>query len=43
VCYGARTDPPTNSYWGVDIDNSQGCDDCCTLCENVSRSIRLTC
>ncbi|MDE0510196.1 MAG: pre-peptidase C-terminal domain-containing protein, partial [Gammaproteobacteria bacterium] len=31
VCYGARN-TRTNSYWGVDIDASKGCSDCCQTC-----------
>ena len=31
VCYGARN-TSTNSYWGVDIDASEGCEGCCQRC-----------
>ena len=31
VCYGARN-TRTNSYWGIDIDASKGCSDCCQTC-----------
>ena len=31
VCYGARN-TRTNSYWGIDIDASKGCENCCTTC-----------
>ncbi len=30
VCYGARS---ASFFWGVDVDNSQGCSDCCMFCQ----------
>ena len=30
VCFGGRTG---NLYWGVDVDGSKGCDDCCGICD----------
>ena len=43
VCYGARTTSP-DVYWGVDLDNSKYCSDCCITCQNGnSLSRRLTC
>jgi hypothetical protein len=41
VCYGARS---AGFYWGIDVDGSKSCSDCCIFCEegkNLSR--RLTC
>ncbi len=32
VCYGARTNPDSGVFWGVDIDGSKGCDNCCARC-----------
>lgn len=43
VCFGARTDPQTTTYWGVDLDGNQGCDSCCIQCANVSTGANLTC
>jgi Pyruvate/2-oxoacid:ferredoxin oxidoreductase delta subunit len=43
VCYGARTDPRGDGWWGVDLDRSKGCDNCCRTCSTSTASIRLTC
>lgn len=41
VCYGARS---VNTYWGLDVDGSKSCSDCCIFCtEGNSLSRRLTC
>jgi hypothetical protein len=41
VCYGARSG---SFYWGVDVDRSKSCPDCCITCQNGnSLSRRLTC
>ena len=41
VCYGARS---ANYYWGVDVDRSKSCTDCCIFCQaGNSLSRRLTC
>lgn len=41
VCYGARNN---TGYWGVDLDNSKSCSDCCIQCyEGYVLSRRLTC
>lgn len=41
VCYGARS---VNFYWGVDVDNSKSCSDCCIFCtQGNSLSKRLVC
>jgi hypothetical protein len=45
VCYGARTlVNGVQTYWGVDVDNSKSCADCCITCSNgFSLSRRLAC
>jgi len=43
ICYGARTDPASNIVWGLDLDRSRGCDNCCTTCQNGSRTLPLSC
>jgi hypothetical protein len=44
VCYGARPYPVDNGgYWGVDLDNSEGCIGCCYTCANMNISYSLTC
>jgi hypothetical protein len=46
ICYGAETNPPTSSYWGVGVDNSHGCDHCCWFLPNggaISESVNLVC
>ena len=41
VCYGARS---SGFYWGIDLDGSKSCSDCCIFCtEGNSLSRRLTC
>jgi hypothetical protein len=34
ICYGAWVDGDANEYWGVGIDDSQDCYDCCVTCQN---------
>ena len=44
ICYGAETYPGSGTYWGVGINGTSGCDDCCTECSgNLTRSVNLTC
>jgi hypothetical protein len=45
VCYGARTTVNgTTIYWGVDLDNSKSCTNCCISCTNGNTLSRtLTC
>jgi hypothetical protein len=45
VCYGARNENPLNTgFWGVDVDNSKTCADCCIRCQQgASLSRRLSC
>jgi hypothetical protein len=41
ICYGARS---AGFYWGIDVDGTKSCSDCCILCEtNATLSRRLTC
>lgn len=41
ICYGARS---ATFYWGVDVDGSKSCPDCCITCQSGgSLSRRLTC
>lgn len=37
ICYGARP-RGRSSYWGVDIDYSKSCDDCCYRCPSSGRA-----
>lgn len=43
LCYGATTDPETNIFWGLDIDGSQNCDDCCERCADGTVDFILNC
>jgi len=46
ICYGAEPSNFDGSYWGVSLDDSQGCASCCNVVPNtgnLSRSVRLTC
>jgi hypothetical protein len=43
VCYGGDV-PGLSGYWGVDIDNSQNCTDCCATCDGTDpQPVSLTC
>jgi hypothetical protein len=42
ICYGANQ-PAHGLYWGVDIDNSEPCTDCCATCGAGNVSQTLTC
>ena len=35
VCVGARMTDGSGSYWGVNIDDSSGCTNCCGTCGNA--------
>ncbi|UJP05905.1 MAG: trypsin-like peptidase domain-containing protein [Nitrosomonas sp.] len=39
ICIGGRSGGSyyTGVYWGVDIDNSNGCTDCCSYCDGSTR------
>jgi hypothetical protein len=43
ICYGAEQHPAGDGYWGVDIDNSKACPDCCATCADTILSVSLTC
>ena len=48
VCYGARArNSPDSSYWGVGIDDDEGCTGCCSTCPTGGElevdGHRLTC
>jgi hypothetical protein len=43
ICYGARRDPETSTYWGVDLDGSRSCDGCCNTCRDTTVTRTLTC
>jgi hypothetical protein len=34
ICYGGDV-PGVAGYWGVDIDDSQNCTDCCATCDGT--------
>ena len=41
ICFGARSG---SFYWGVDVNNTKSCADCCITCQSgYSLSRRLTC
>jgi hypothetical protein len=43
ICYGGDV-PGLAGYWGVDIDNSQACTDCCATCDGTDpQQVSLTC
>jgi len=33
ICYGASLKSNPRFYWGVAVDNSQGCQGCCHVCD----------
>ena len=41
ICYGAWVRGDSNTYWGVGIDNSQYCSDCCYYCGEPTAPITL--
>lgn len=41
ICYGAWVRGDSNTYWGVGIDNSQYCSDCCYYCGEPTDPITL--
>ena len=46
ICYGAEPSNLDGSYWGVSLDNNQGCAGCCNIVPNsgnISRSVNLIC
>jgi hypothetical protein len=46
ICYGAEPFDRDGTYWGVSLDNTEGCTNCCNFVPssgNISRNVRLTC
>lgn len=43
ICFGATTDPMTNTYWGIGLEGNRGCDNCCYACADGSVARNLTC
>jgi hypothetical protein len=46
ICYGAEPSNLDGSYWGVSLDNSQGCASCCNTVPNsgnLARTVTLVC
>jgi hypothetical protein len=46
ICYGAEPASLDGSYWGVSLDDSQGCASCCNIVPNsgnISRTVNLVC
>lgn len=41
ICYGAGVRGNYNRYWGVSLDNNQGCSNCCFSCEGGDVSFTL--
>jgi hypothetical protein len=35
ICYGAWVDGNASEYWGVGINDSESCDNCCVTCQNA--------
>jgi hypothetical protein len=46
ICYGAEPSNRDGYYWGVSLDDSEFCSNCCNIVPNsgnISRSVRLIC
>ena len=43
VCYGARVDGNTRSYWGAGFEGNQRCTNCCYACGDSPRPLRIGC
>jgi hypothetical protein len=46
ICYGAEPTDRDGTYWGVSLDNDQGCVSCCNTVPNsgnIARTVRLVC
>jgi hypothetical protein len=41
ICYGAWVRGDSNKYWGVGLDNSQSCNDCCYTCGYGDTALRI--
>ena len=40
ICYGAWVDGDSDTYWGVGLDDQEGCEDCCVTCSNGEAGLR---
>lgn len=36
ICYGAWVSGDASTFWGVGVDNSKECSDCCYVCDGGS-------
>jgi len=43
ICYGATTDPQTKLSWGVGLDGTAACEDCCASCGGPAVTKTLSC
>ena len=46
ICYGAEPTDRDGSYWGVGLDDDEGCTNCCNIVPNsgnLSRTVNLVC
>lgn len=46
ICYGAEPTDLDGSFWGVGLDNDQGCSSCCNVVPskgNIARTVNLIC
>lgn len=41
VCYGASERANTSHYWGVGLDNTQSCADCCVSCGQTAPPVKV--
>ncbi len=41
ICYGAWVRGDSNKYWGVGLNNSQRCNDCCYTCGYGDTDLRI--
>ena len=41
VCYGATERANTSHYWGVGLDNTQTCSDCCVSCSETTPPVKI--
>lgn len=41
ICYGAWVRGNSDKYWGVGLDNSQSCSDCCYTCGYGDTDLRI--
>lgn len=41
ICFGAWVRNQSDSYWGVGMNNSQRCTDCCYVCGGNGSNVRV--